>query len=93
MSRIVRFHQTGGPEVLKIENVEMAAPKAGEVRIAVKSLGLNRAESMFRLGQYLEPPQFPGASVTKRPARSSRSVPALRVFVPATPSALFRRSR
>ena len=59
MSRIVRFHQTGGPEVLKIDEVEVPAPKKGEVRIKVKALGLNRAESMFRLGQYLEEPRFP----------------------------------
>ena len=59
MSRIIRFHQTGGPEVLRIEEVDMPAPEAGEVRIAVKALGLNRAESMFRMGQYLEAPRFP----------------------------------
>ncbi|MEO8439934.1 MAG: zinc-dependent alcohol dehydrogenase family protein [Spartobacteria bacterium] len=59
MSRIVRFHQTGGPEVLQIDEVEVPAPKKGEVRIKVKALGLNRAESMFRLGQYLEEPRFP----------------------------------
>ena len=59
MSRIIRFHQTGGPEVLRIDEVEVRAPKAGEVRIAVKALGLNRAESMFRLGQYIEEPRFP----------------------------------
>ena len=59
MSRIVRFHQTGGPEVLRIDEVEVRAPKAGEVRIAVKALGLNRTESMFRLGQYLEELSFP----------------------------------
>lgn len=59
MSRIVRFHRTGGPEVLRIDEVEVRTPKAGEVRIAVKALGLNRTESMFRLGQYLEEPSFP----------------------------------
>ena len=59
MARIVRFHETGGPEVLKIEEVEVPAPKKGEVRIAVKAMGLNRAESMFRSGQYLEVPKFP----------------------------------
>ena len=59
MARAVRFHQAGGPEVLKIEMVDVPAPKAGEVRISVKALGLNRAESMFRLGQYLEQPVFP----------------------------------
>jgi NADPH:quinone reductase-like Zn-dependent oxidoreductase len=59
MPRVVRFHQTGGPEVLKIETIEVPPPAAGEVRIAVKALGLNRAESMFRSGQYLEDPRFP----------------------------------
>jgi NADPH:quinone reductase-like Zn-dependent oxidoreductase len=59
MARIVRFHQTGGPEVLKIEQVEAPSPGPGEVRIAVRALGLNRAEVMFRSGQYLEQPTFP----------------------------------
>lgn len=59
MSRIVRFHKTGGPEVLKIEEVDVPPPGQGEVRIAVKALGLNRAEIMFRSGQYLEQPKFP----------------------------------
>jgi NADPH:quinone reductase-like Zn-dependent oxidoreductase len=59
MSRVVRFHRIGGPEVLQIDNVAVPAPEKGEVRIAVKALGLNRAEAMFRSGQYLEDPQFP----------------------------------
>jgi NADPH:quinone reductase-like Zn-dependent oxidoreductase len=59
MARVVRFHQTGGPEVLKIEQMNVRPPGPGEVRISVKALGLNRAESMFRLGQYLEVPQLP----------------------------------
>jgi NADPH:quinone reductase-like Zn-dependent oxidoreductase len=59
MARIVRFHRTGGPEVLQIETVEIPPPGPGEVRLAVKALGLNRAESMFRSGRYLEQPRFP----------------------------------
>ena len=59
MARIVRFHRTGGPEVLQIEQVELPPPGPGEVRLAVKALGLNRAEAMFRAGQYLEDPKFP----------------------------------
>jgi NADPH:quinone reductase and related Zn-dependent oxidoreductases len=59
MARIVRFSKTGGPEVLKIEQADVRSPGPGEVRIAVKALGLNRAESMFRSGQYLEQPKFP----------------------------------
>ncbi|HEY2455715.1 MAG TPA: zinc-dependent alcohol dehydrogenase family protein [Candidatus Acidoferrum sp.] len=53
-ARIVRFHAVGGPEVLKIEELPVAEPGKGEVRIKVKALGLNRAEVMFRQGRYLE---------------------------------------
>jgi NADPH:quinone reductase-like Zn-dependent oxidoreductase len=59
MSRIVRFHKTGGPQVLEIENVDLGAPGPGEVKIRVHALGLNRAEAMFRSGAYLETPTFP----------------------------------
>ena len=59
MARVVRFHKTGGPEVLKIEQLEVPPPGKGEVQISVKALGLNRAESMFRRGEYIEPPEFP----------------------------------
>jgi NADPH:quinone reductase len=59
MARVVRFHRTGGPEVLQIDNLDVPPPAKGEVRIEVKALGLNRAESMFRLGAYLENPSLP----------------------------------
>lgn len=59
MARIVRFHQTGGPEVLRIEEAATSPPGEGEVRIAVKAIGLNRAECLFRQGAYLESPHFP----------------------------------
>ena len=59
MARVVRFHKTGGPEVLKIEHLDVPSPGRGEVQISVKALGLNRAESMFRRGEYIEQPDFP----------------------------------
>lgn len=59
MSKVVRFHRTGGPEVLQIDEVEVRAPRAGEVRIKVKALGLNRAEAMYRRGEYTFLPQLP----------------------------------
>ena len=59
MPKIVRFHKTGGPEVLKLEKVPLTEPGPGEVRLKVEAIGLNRAECMFRMGQYLETPQFP----------------------------------
>ena len=59
MARVVRFHKTGGPEVLQVEEVAVPPPGKGEVQISIKALGLNRAESMFRSGQYLENPRLP----------------------------------
>jgi len=59
MSRIVRFHRVGGPEVLQIDEMALEAPKAGEIRLRVRAIGLNRAESMFRSGAYLETTSLP----------------------------------
>lgn len=59
MPKIVRFHQVGGPENLKFDELPSQQPGDGEVRLRVHAVGLNRAESMFYRGQYLEQPQFP----------------------------------
>src|SRR6266852_1835383 len=59
MARVVRFHETGGPEVLRIEEIEVPPPGKGEVQIRIHALGLNRAEVMFRAGQYVSQPRFP----------------------------------
>jgi NADPH:quinone reductase-like Zn-dependent oxidoreductase len=60
MARIVRFHETGGPEVLRLEQVLERDPGPGEVRrIKVEAIGLNRAEIMLREGVYHERPIFP----------------------------------
>lgn len=59
MPRVVRFHEIGGPEVLKIEDLPVQQPGQGEVRLKVEAIGLNRAEAMFRQGHYLESPTFP----------------------------------
>lgn len=59
MARTIRFHKTGGPEVMQFEELEVGAPGAGEMRIRVESIGLNRAEALFRAGHYLEAPHLP----------------------------------
>jgi NADPH:quinone reductase-like Zn-dependent oxidoreductase len=59
MARIVRFHEYGDPSVLKIEDLDVPPPAADEVQIEVKSIGLNRAEVMFRTHAYLQEAQFP----------------------------------
>ncbi len=59
MPKIIRFHQTGGPENLKFDDLPSAQPAKGEVRIRVSAAGLNRAESMFYRAAYIEQPQLP----------------------------------
>ncbi|MFI1972025.1 zinc-dependent alcohol dehydrogenase family protein [Streptomyces cinnamoneus] len=54
MTRTVRFHELGGPDVLRLEDVEVGAPGPGELLIRVDAIGLNRAEVLFRSGHYIE---------------------------------------
>ncbi len=54
MPKAVRFYELGGPDVLKIEDVPSRSPDSGEVLLKVEAAGLNRAESMFYHGQYME---------------------------------------
>jgi NADPH:quinone reductase-like Zn-dependent oxidoreductase len=59
MSKVVRFHEPGGPEQLRIEELEVGAPGPGEARIRVEAIGLNRSEAMFRAGVYGQAPKLP----------------------------------
>lgn len=59
MPKAIRFTQLGGPEVLRIESIPERQPAAGEVLLAVETIGLNRAESMYFHGVYMEKPTLP----------------------------------
>jgi NADPH:quinone reductase-like Zn-dependent oxidoreductase len=59
MTKVIRFHQYGGPDVLKIEDIEVLAPGPGEVQICVRAIGLNRADALMRRGTYIETPELP----------------------------------
>ncbi len=59
MSKTVRIHQTGGPEVLRLEDLPVGDPGPGEIRIRVLTIGLNRSEAVYRSGKYLVPPKLP----------------------------------
>ena len=59
MSRTIKFAQAGGPEVLEFIEMEVPAPGPREVRIRVKAIGINRADSMWRNNKYTEPAKFP----------------------------------
>ncbi|KVO78731.1 quinone oxidoreductase [Burkholderia ubonensis] len=55
MAHAVRFHQTGGPDVLRWEAVEVGDPGPGEVRVKHAAVGLNFADTYFRSGLYPVP--------------------------------------
>jgi NADPH:quinone reductase-like Zn-dependent oxidoreductase len=59
MSRTIKFAHAGGPEVLEFIEEQVPAPGPHEVRIAVKAIGINRADSMWRDDKYVESPIFP----------------------------------
>jgi len=61
MTKAITFSETGGPEVLKWQDVEVGAPGAGEVRIKQAAVGLNFIDVYFRTGLYPSPlPAIPG---------------------------------
>jgi NADPH:quinone reductase-like Zn-dependent oxidoreductase len=59
MTQTVRIHQTGGPEVLRLEDLAVGEPGPGEIRIRVETIGLNRSEIAYRQGKYLTAPKLP----------------------------------
>lgn len=57
MANAIRFYQTGAPEVMQWESVEVGEPGPGEARIRHEAVGLNFADTYFRTGLY--PAQLP----------------------------------
>ena len=57
--RAIRFHKTGAPDVLVLEEVPDPIPARGEVRVAVRAIGVNFADTHFRKGEYFVKPQLP----------------------------------
>ena len=52
MPAAIRFHRTGGPEVLCLEEVEIGAPAPGEARVRHHAIGLNFIDTYHRSGLY-----------------------------------------
>ncbi len=52
MNKSIRIHETGGPEVLRWEEVDVAKPAAGEVRLRQTAVGLNFIDTYHRTGLY-----------------------------------------
>jgi len=58
MIRSVRIHEFGGPEVLRIEKIEVEEPGEGEVRMRIRGIGINRTEITLRSGRSpVKPPR------------------------------------
>ncbi len=59
--KAVRIHQTGGPEVLKLEDVAVPEPGPGEILVRHEAIGLNFIDTYHRSGLYpVELPAVPG---------------------------------
>ena len=55
MTHAIRFHKTGGPEVLQWEEVQVGKPGPGEARVRHTAIGLNYVETYVRSGLYPVP--------------------------------------
>jgi NADPH:quinone reductase len=52
MSRAIRFHEIGGPEVLKLETVDVGEPGPGQARVRHTYVAVNFIDIYFRTGRY-----------------------------------------
>ena len=61
-ARAIQVHETGGPEVLRYESVEVGDPGPGQARVRQTAIGLNFIDVYFRTGLYTAPqlPFIPG---------------------------------
>jgi NADPH2:quinone reductase len=55
MAKGIRFHETGGPEVLRWEFLPVGEPGPGQARVRHEAVGLNFADTYFRTGLYPAP--------------------------------------
>ena len=55
MPKAIRIEQTGGPEVMKLTDVDVPPPAAGEIQIEHRAIGLNYIDVYFRTGLYPQP--------------------------------------
>jgi NADPH:quinone reductase len=55
MAHAIRMHETGGPEVLHWEEIDVGDPGPGHVRLRHEAVGLNFADTYFRSGLYPMP--------------------------------------
>jgi NADPH:quinone reductase len=89
--KAIRVHQTGGPETLRWEDVDVAAPGAGEVLLRQTAIGLNYIDVYYRAGRYPPPglpftPGLEGAGIVEEVGPDVRDLkPGTRVGYASAP--------
>ena len=82
--KAIRFHQTGGPEVLRYEDVPLAEPGPGEVRMRHSAVALNFRDILVRRGQHAA--KLPSGLGTESAGVIEAVGPGVSDFKPATGS-------
>jgi NADPH2:quinone reductase len=57
--KAIRIREFGGPEVLKLEEIDVQQPGAGQVLVRIKAVGVNPVEAYIRSGLYPRKPELP----------------------------------
>jgi len=82
VAKVIRFHEFGGADVLRVEQVAVPEPGAGEVRIAVQAIGVNRADALWRMNSYIEDATLPSGLGNEAVGIVERAGPGVVDFAP-----------
>src|SRR5215471_15653288 len=89
--KVIRVHEFGGPEVLRLEEVPTPRPAAGQVLVRVHAVGVNPYDTYMRNGAYTIKPPLPytpgsdGAGVVEAVGEGVKTVkPGDRVYLAKT---------
>jgi NADPH2:quinone reductase len=80
MAQAIRFHRTGGPEVLSLDEVDLADPGPGEARVRHTAIGVNYLDTYHRRGVY--PVSLPSGLGTEAAGEVTSVGPGVTGFKP-----------
>jgi len=79
MVKAIRVHEAGGPEVMRVEDIELPPPGPGEVRVRNRAIGVNFIHTYFRTGHYPAPlPLIPGNEAAGEVAAIGKGVKGIK---------------